>query len=115
MSDLKEMSDKAYNCGIYARTRLTETKNADKANALRGVLKRLENSLTIGDVNQYLDAIIRIYSSKGMPIPGIFKEMMETEENFNAIGRGYILGLMYEKYDPSEKNEERKQEEKIYE
>lgn len=115
MSDLKEMSDKAYNCGIYARTRLTDTKIADKDNALRGVVYRLENSLTIGDVDQYLDAIIRIYSSKGMPIPGIFKEMMESEENFNAIGRGYILGLMYEKYDPSEKNEERKQEEKIYE
>lgn len=115
MNDLKEKSDKAYNCGIYARTRLTDTKIADKDNALRGVVYRLENSLTIGDVDQYLDAIIRIYSSKGMPIPGIFKEMMESEESFNAIGRGYILGLMYEKYDPSEKNEDRKQEEKIYE
>lgn len=115
MNDLKEKSDLAYWFGKEARKDITDTKIADKDNALRGFLYRLENSLVIGDVNQYLDAIIRIYASKGMAIPSIFKEMMESEESFNAIGRGYILGLMYEKYDPSEKNEERKQEEKIYE
>lgn len=97
--DLQEKTDIAFKHGIGVKQSITDSKIADKDNAMRGFVYRLENSLTTGAVEQFLDTIIRVYSSKGIAVPGVFKDMMKSEEYFNGIGRGYILGLMYEKYE----------------
>ena len=97
--NLQEKTDIAFKHGIGVKQSITDSKIADKDNAMRGFVYRLENSLTTGAVEQFLDTIIRVYSSKGIAVPGVFKDMMKSEEYFNGIGRGYILGLMYEKYE----------------
>lgn len=107
-TELQEKTDIAFSHGIGVKQEITDSKIADKDNAMRGFVYRLENSLITGTVEQFLDTIIRVYSSKGIAVPDVFKEMMKSEEYFNAIGRGYILGLMYEKYEKKDDKQEEK-------
>ena len=78
---------------------------------LRGIIYRLESSVTTGSVDVFYQTIIRIYSSLGIPAPRIFMEIRRSREYFNAIGRSYILGLMYEKYEKKDDKQEDKKDE----
>ena len=78
---------------------------------LRGIIYKLESSITTGSVDEFHRTIIRIYSSFGIPVPRIFMEIQKSREYFNAIGRSYILGLMYEKYEKKDDKQEDKKDE----
>lgn len=104
MNSIKKNVDTAWRAGIAMRNKLTETvQEKDIDNSLRSLVYKLSNALSVGNCEQYLDSIIRVYSGKGIPIPYIFKECYESEEMFKAIGQGFILGLKYTDYESSNK------------
>lgn len=102
VDEIKKNVDSAWKSGIAMRNKLTESvQEKDVDNSLRGLVYKLSNSLSIGNCEQFIDTIIRVYSGKGMPIPYIFKECYGSEEMFKAIGQGFILGLKYTKFEKS--------------
>ncbi|MCI1931545.1 MAG: hypothetical protein LKJ13_07615 [Clostridia bacterium] len=76
----------------------------DKDNSLRGIVYKLENQVSVNNVNLFMDTIIRLYSGESVPIPSVFKECFTSEEMFKAIGQGFILGLKYKKFEKAEEN-----------
>lgn len=104
MNSIKKNVDISWRAGIAMRNKLTETvQEKDIDNSLRSLVYKLSNALSVGNCEQYLDSIIRVYSGKGIPIPYIFKECYESEEMFKAIGQGFILGLKYNDYESNNK------------
>lgn len=109
VDDLKKNVDIAYAVGKDMRSKITNgILEKDIDNGLRGLVYNLSNSLSVGNKDEYLNVIIRIYSGKGIPIPYIFKETYQSNEMFKAIGTGFILGLKYSKYEKTTNNEEEK-------
>lgn len=109
--DLLKKTEIAYAHGIEVRPKISTVKLEKKDNMLRGIIYKLESSITTGSVDEFHRTIIRIYSSFGIPVPRIFMEIQKSREYFNAIGRSYILGLMYEKYEKKDDKQEDKKDE----
>lgn len=107
MEAIKKNADSAWRSGKNMRDLLTsEVSEKDADNSLRGFVYKLTNALSVGNRDEFLDSIIRVYSGKGLPIPYVFRECIESEDMFRAIGYGYILGLKYSPYQNKDKKEE---------
>ncbi len=107
MENLNIKLDSAFMAGVDLRKKILGEKanvaNSDEENSIRGFVYRLVNLSSVGDVSQFVDAVIRIYSGFGLTIPSVFKECYKSEEMFKAISHGFILGLKYVKYNKEEK------------
>jgi len=94
METMKRNADWAYNAGRDMRHKSTESvseKNIEYS--LRSTVYKLTNSISAGNRVDFLNTIIRIYSSRNLPIPYVLKECYDSDEMFKAIGQGFILGL----------------------
>lgn len=108
VSELRDKARIASSCGKAMRNILAgDVGEKDKDNKLRGFVYKLLNDISVGNVNRFLDSITRVYSGKGLPIPGIFLNCYDSNEVFKAIGYGYILGLKYVKYEAKNKEDVR--------
>ncbi len=109
MEDLNKKVNFAFMAGKDLRKSILgdDIKNEDD-NSLRGFVYRLVNLSAVGDREQFIDSVIRIYSGFGLSIPSIFKDCYLSDEMFKAISHGFILGL---KYVPPEKQNENNKEE----
>lgn len=110
VQDLKKLVDIAFICGKDMRVNLLGKEKAfnnenEIDNTLRSYVYRLANLSSVGDVAQFLDTVIRMYSGYSLTIPFVFKECYTSEETFKAIAHGYILGLKYKKYEKKENDE----------
>lgn len=86
-------------CGQEMRNFMTGgLAEKDKDNKLRGYIYQLLNALSVGNKEQFMNMIIRSYSSLSKPIPNIFINCFSSDEEFKEIGYSYILGLKSEKY-----------------
>lgn len=84
--------------------------DADKSdseddNRLRGFVYRLVNLSSVGDREQFMDTIVRIYSGFSLTMPSIFKDCYINDEMFKAIAHGFILGLKYVPYKKDNKED----------
>lgn len=84
--------------------------DADKSdseddNRLRGFVYRLVNLSSVGDREQFMDTIVRIYSGFSLTMPSIFKDCYISDEMFKAIAHGFILGLKYVPYKKDNKED----------
>lgn len=68
----------------------------DRDNKLRGIVYQLLNSVSLGNRDNFMNLILRIYSSCGQPVPDIFFSCFESDETFKEIGYAYLLGLKSE-------------------
>lgn len=112
MDELNKKIDSAFHSGkalrmsiLGAETALTASSEDD--NRLRSFVYRLVNLASVGDCPQFIDTVIRIYAGFNLTIPAVFKDCYKSDEMFKAIAHGFILGLKYVKYDPTESKEEK--------
>lgn len=108
VNELMKKVKTAYMCGKEMRYKITgRMEEADIDNSLRGYVYKLNNAISVGNRDMFLDAIIRTYSGNGLPIPSVFMDCFESDESFKSIGQSYILGLKYQKFEKkNETNEE---------
>ena len=64
-----------------------------KEDIIRGVVYRLTNALKVRNIEQFVDIIIRLYSSCKRPIPSVFIEAIKADDQFAIVGYAFILGL----------------------
>ncbi|MDO4550795.1 MAG: type I-B CRISPR-associated protein Cas8b1/Cst1 [Planctomycetia bacterium] len=64
-----------------------------KEDLIRGTVYQLTNALKVQDREQFIDLIIRIYSSCKKPIPTVFLSALQDTDTFTFIGYAFIIGL----------------------
>lgn len=107
MDDMQKTVNTAWAIGKEMRNVLADdAAEKDKDNKLRGFVYQLSNALTVGNREQYMNLIIRAYTSKGKPIPYIFTNCFESDELFNCIGYGFVLGIKADDFSKSNNNNE---------
>lgn len=93
---------KAHNKGLRF-SEMLRTSNAE--NKLVSLSYKLLNSLRVGDINSFLDIIMRIHISYNQEVPSIFTKAITSKENFYPIGYSFVIGLLGKKYDKDDKGE----------
>lgn len=73
----------------------------------RGTIYQLTNALKVDDRNKFVDIILRIYTSKGLPIPFSISRVLESNYGIE-IGYQFITGLKgaYESFGEKEDNDD---------
>lgn len=73
----------------------------------RGTIYQLTNALKVDDRNKFVDIILRIYTSKGLPIPFSISRVLESNYG-TEIGYQFITGLKgaYESFEEKENNDD---------
>lgn len=109
MNELNKKVDYAFVAGKSLRKSILGN-DADKSdseddNRLRSFVYRLVNLSSVGDREQFIDTVVRIYSGFNLTIPSIFKDCYVSDEMFKAIAHGFILGLKYVPYKKENKEE----------
>ncbi|WP_206518809.1 type I-B CRISPR-associated protein Cas8b1/Cst1 [Fervidobacterium sp. 2310opik-2] len=75
-------------------------------NKIPSLAYRLLSALRVGDVNTFMNLIIRTYMSYSMEIPALFVLGMNDRDNFYALGYSFVNGLLGSKKDEEIKNNE---------
>lgn len=81
---------------------LSEEKKED---LLRGTVYQLTNALKVQNTEQFMDLIIRIYSSCKKPVPTVFLAALRDTDAFALIGYAFVIGLKGGFYDKNNKNQ----------
>ena len=73
----------------------------------RGTIYQLINALKVDDRNKFVDIILRIYTSKGLPIPFSISRVLESDYG-KEIGYQFITGLKgaYESFEEKENKDD---------
>ena len=82
---------KIYHIGLDLRKKYYETKAENK---LTTISYKLLNSLKIGNINQFMDILMRTYMAQNMEIPSIFIKSLSNLDDFYAIGYSFLNGLL---------------------
>ena len=111
MDELNKKVDFAFWAGMDLREKILgkDLNNAGNEgdNKLRSFVYRLVNLSAVGDREQFMDTVLRIYSGFSLSMPSIFKDCYISDEMFKAIAHGFIIGL---KYVPHKKENENKED-----
>ncbi|KPI47496.1 type I-B CRISPR-associated protein Cas8b1/Cst1 [Clostridioides difficile] len=85
--------------------------NENSKNKIDGVSYKLLNSVKVGNKNDFMDTVIRIFMSAKKQIPEFILDIeVEKDLDFESIGHAFISGLVSGKYEgkgklPNEKEE----------
>jgi CRISPR-associated protein Cst1 len=82
---------KMYFFGQELKKKFLESKAENKVTSLA---YRLISALRIGDINTFMNLIIRTYMSYSMEVPALFVSCIKNEENFCALGYSFVNGLL---------------------
>ncbi len=114
-SSLARKKDKTMNTGgevmnRYAvRERGYELRNAllgangtsDDA-CIRGTIYQLLNALSVGNVEHFMEVIMRVYCSTRLQVPDAFIEFLKDRDTFTEYGYAFLLGLQGSHYEKKE-------------
>lgn len=114
-SSLARKKDKTINTGgevmnRYAvRERGYELRNAllgangtsDDA-CIRGTIYQLLNALSVGNVERFMEVIMRVYCSTRLQVPDAFIEFLKDRDTFTEYGYAFLLGLQGSHYEKKE-------------
>lgn len=109
--EIKDKIDKSnsklyvlYNLGVEIHEKL---KRDNQENKIDGYTYKMLNSIKTGNVNEFMDIVIRIHMSIGKDVSPIFVETMQDSDlDFESIGHSFLAGLISNKYEKkSEEND----------
>lgn len=78
--------------------------NENSKNKIDGVSYKLLNSVKVGNKNDFMDTVIRIFMSAKKQIPEFILDIeVEKDLDFESIGHAFISGLVSGKYEGKDK------------
>lgn len=72
---------------------------------LSGISYRLLNSLKTNNVDSFMDTLLNCYLYVKSSVPEIFLDALKNEERFKTIGYAFVAGLIEEKKENNNDNE----------
>lgn len=75
-------------------------------NKITSLAYRLISALRVGDINTFMNLIIRTYMSLDKEVPSLFVSCIGDEESFCALGYSFVNGLLGQEKEESDDKEE---------
>ena len=81
------------NQGYKLRKNLLLAKGTTDDSCLRGTMYQLLNALSVGNVNRFMEIVLRVYCSTKLQAPNEFVECLGDRDKFKEYGYAFILGF----------------------
>lgn len=88
--------------GYKLRNELLGAKGTDDDACIRGTVYQLLNALSVGNVEHFMEIIMRVYCSTRLQIPNAFIEFLKDRDTFVEYGYAFLLGLQGSHYEKKE-------------
>lgn len=88
--------------GYKLRNALLEAKGSNDDMCIRGTIYQLLNALSVGNVEYFLEVVMRVYCSTRFQIPNQFIEFLKDRNTFIEYGYAFLLGLKGSHYEKKE-------------
>jgi len=88
--------------GYELRRTLLRAKGTNDDACIRGTIYQLLNALSVGNVEHFMEVIMRIYCSTKLQIPNVFIELLKDRDTFVEYGYAFLLGLQGSHYEKKE-------------
>lgn len=92
--------------GYKLRNELLSAKGTSDDACLRGTTYQLLNALAVGNVEHFMDVIMRVYCSTKLQMPNEFIELLGERDTFMQYGYAFLLGFQGSHYEKKEKVDE---------
>lgn len=90
---------KVRDSGYDLRNALLKAKGTSDDACLRGTIYQLINALSVGNVEHFMDIIMRVYCSTRLQVPNAFIELLKDRDTFVEYGYAFVLGLQGSHYE----------------
>ncbi len=88
--------------GYELRNVLLKAKGSNDDACIRGTIYQLLNALSVGNVEHFMEVIMRIYCSTKLQVPNTFIEFLKDRDTFVEYGYAFLLGLQGSHYEKKE-------------
>lgn len=88
--------------GYKLRNELLGAKGTNDDACIRGTVYQLLNALSVGNVEHFMEIIMRVYCSTRLQVPNAFIEFFKDKDTFTEYGYAFLLGLQGSHYEKKE-------------
>ena len=88
--------------GYELRNALLGAKGTSDNVCIRGTIYQLLNALSVGNVEHFMEVIMRVYCSTRLQVPDAFIEFLKDRDTFTEYGYAFLLGLQGSHYEKKE-------------
>lgn len=88
--------------GYKLRNELLGAKGTSDDACIRGTVYQLLNALSVGNVEHFMEIIMRVYCSTKLQVPNAFIEFLKDKDTFVEYGYAFLLGLQGSHYEKKE-------------
>ncbi len=88
--------------GYELRNALLGAKGTSEDACIRGTIYQLLNALSVGNVERFMEVIMRVYCSTRLQVPDAFIEFLKDRDTFTEYGYAFLLGLQGSHYEKKE-------------
>lgn len=88
--------------GYELRNALLGAKGTNDDACIRGTIYQLLNALSVGNVERFMEVIMRVYCSTRLQVPDAFIEFLKDRDTFTEYGYAFLLGLQGSHYEKKE-------------
>ena len=88
--------------GYELRNALLGAKGTSDNVCIRGTIYQLLNALSVGNVEHFMEVIMRVYCSTRLQVPDAFIEFLKDRDTFTEYGYAFLLGLQGGHYEKKE-------------
>lgn len=88
--------------GYQLRNELLGAKGTNDDACIRGTVYQLLNALSVGNVEHFMEIIMRVYCSTKLQVPNAFIEFLKDKDTFTEYGYAFLLGLQGSHYEKKE-------------
>ena len=79
---------------MQGKNLLERLKERDAENKIQSIAYKLLNALKIGDVNQFMDVMMRVYMAYDLEVPSLLIKALQDKDNFYLLGYSFLNGLL---------------------
>ena len=88
--------------GYELRNALLGAKGTSDNVCIRGTIYQLLIALSVGNVEHFMEVIMRVYCSTRLQVPDAFIEFLKDRDTFTEYGYAFLLGLQGSHYEKKE-------------
>jgi CRISPR-associated protein Cst1 len=90
---------------MQGKNLLERLKDRDAENKIQSIAYKLLNALKIGDVNQFMDVMMRVYMAYDLEVPSLLIKALQDKDNFYLLGYSFLNGLLGKENKLQEENQ----------
>lgn len=88
--------------GFELRNALLGAKGTNDDACIRGTIYQLLNALSVGNIDRFMEVIMRVYCSTRLQVPNAFIKILEDKDTFTEYGYAFLLGLQGSHFEKKE-------------